>query len=509
MTEASLGRGKLYLISGMNAAGKYVLINMTKTRKLTGENIMRGFKLLSFVRGKVRLMLGLSSAYLFLTACASTSFILGPSGMPTGDFGAEPTGSAIIQITESKLESCQDSGTTPDGRKSRYACVSVMFGTNREDTSNPDLFYGKAALGLNQTLQYGEVVISIPNKHQPGAVISGAQGPVDADDVRERQKVFAVWDGKDGVTEMNASQFKALTRHKLTRVTPEQRKSFVFIHGYNTSFEGAAYRTAQLKSDLGIKAPVYFFSWPSNANTKQYISDQDDADLSVDALVEFLKTVKSAVGPDTDLNLIAHSLGNRVLGKALDQMREEASLVQPMFNLGIFASADLDERLFKSWIGGEGHQSGNLLVKRGVLYVTDDDKALWVSRLLRQPACIDRDEKYRVGLVTKKACNNRRRVSMLSEPFETVDLSEIPNEKRIDIFENNHAKFVDSPRTICHLNRLFYSDKPVSLDKPNYFREVPSGSSSYWIADNYTSIVWERDCNGHVDNPFLVSALNR
>jgi len=434
------------------------------------------------------------------SGCASTNegTFGGSLGSSTysGDIDPSASQDTTISVVESKLSSCQQSITLANGQIAKYSCVSVMFGTNRATSNNSKLFYGKSPIKFNQPLKYGEVVVSIPDNHQPGSAISGAEGPVDGKNIRAREKFFTIWDGKDGITELTENEFAKVSKHKLKSVPDSKRRTFVFIHGYNVSFEGAAYRTAQLKADLEINAPAYFFSWPSNSNTQQYISDQDDVDLSVERLVEFLETVKKSVGEDVELNLIAHSLGNRLLGKALDQIKNKSAVSNQMFDLGIFASADLDENLFRKWIGGENiNGSGQALIKRAVLYVTDDDKALWVSRLLRRVKCSDMDEKFRVGLVTKKSCAGSRYVTTMSPPFYTVDLSFIPNEKRIDIFENNHAKYVDSPRTICHVKRLIWGSQSVADDDAEYLKVKTQGNKKYWIMDNEVPLSWERDCN--------------
>ena len=70
-------------------------------------------------------------------------------------------------------------------------------------------------------------------------------------------------------------------------------------------------RTAQFKTDLDVKGPAFFFFWPSNGNPKQYLSDQQDADISAKNLAKLLRLVKESVGEDTSLNIVAHSMGHR------------------------------------------------------------------------------------------------------------------------------------------------------------------------------------------------------
>ena len=48
---------------------------------------------------------------------------------------------------------------------------------------------------------------------------------------------------------------------------------FVFVHGYNVTFEGAAQRTAQIAYDLKFSGAPIFYSWPSQARTLEYTVD--------------------------------------------------------------------------------------------------------------------------------------------------------------------------------------------------------------------------------------------
>ena len=48
----------------------------------------------------------------------------------------------------------------------------------------------------------------------------------------------------------------------------------LFVHGYNTSFEAAILRTAQLVHDLGFPGKGVTFSWPSEGTLDGYVRDE-------------------------------------------------------------------------------------------------------------------------------------------------------------------------------------------------------------------------------------------
>src|SRR5262249_3619409 len=76
----------------------------------------------------------------------------------------------------------------------------------------------------------------------------------------------------------------------------ERREAFVFIHGYNVSFEDAARRTAQLASDLQFQGAPIFYSWPSRARWWRYAADETNVAWCVPQLETFLGNIASRAG---------------------------------------------------------------------------------------------------------------------------------------------------------------------------------------------------------------------
>ena len=74
----------------------------------------------------------------------------------------------------------------------------------------------------------------------------------------------------------------------------EARAAMLFIHGYNVSFEDAIFRTAQLAVDLKFPGAAMAFSWPSYADPVKYTFDEQNAEVSIPALREVLKTWRPA-----------------------------------------------------------------------------------------------------------------------------------------------------------------------------------------------------------------------
>jgi esterase/lipase superfamily enzyme len=145
----------------------------------------------------------------------------------------------------------------------------------------------------------------------------------------------------------------------------------LYIHGFNTSFDSAAMRTAQVAFDLRFRGPAAFFSWPSKGNLWSYAADLRDADASVDLLADFMVDIATKTDVEK-IHVIAHSMGNRILGLALENIRNRKLRVQ----LGelVLAAPDLDGNLF-----GRLARVYPALAVGTTMYVSRRDQALALS----------------------------------------------------------------------------------------------------------------------------------
>jgi esterase/lipase superfamily enzyme len=151
------------------------------------------------------------------------------------------------------------------------------------------------------------------------------------------------------------------------------RNVLVFVHGFNTSFEDAAVRAAQIAADLNFDGTVVLFSWPSAASVTSYVRDQQAARNAGFHLLRLLRGTLVAAQPD-HVELLAHSMGSEVIAKALALAPASDSL--PKFDQVVFAAPDLDRRVF----GREILPRLETRATRVTLYASNDDDALRASR---------------------------------------------------------------------------------------------------------------------------------
>jgi len=152
--------------------------------------------------------------------------------------------------------------------------------------------------------------------------------------------------------------------------------SLLFIHGYNVSFEDAVFRTAQLAVDLKFRGAPISFSWPSYADPVKYTFDEQNAEVSIPALREFLEDLVARSGAKR-IHIVAHSMGNRVLAGALRSMSPESRVKnKALFREIVLAAPDIDSRVFQTQV--LPHIQDN--TEHCTLYASSRDRALMMSR---------------------------------------------------------------------------------------------------------------------------------
>jgi esterase/lipase superfamily enzyme len=185
--------------------------------------------------------------------------------------------------------------------------------------------------------------------------------------------------------EMPASEVIFIREQEQMRV--RKQNCLFFVHGFNTSFEGALEIGYALESIYAVK--VILFSWPSNgAETRSaldrsrgvlsYKSDQREAAESIGALDRCFEALKYYLDKYSEqacrqsFNLAFHSMGNYILERLLrsDLYSGETSFFD---NICLLA-ADVNNLAHENWV--------DRLYYRKRLYITinENDFALAASR---------------------------------------------------------------------------------------------------------------------------------
>lgn len=155
------------------------------------------------------------------------------------------------------------------------------------------------------------------------------------------------------------------------------RESLFFVHGYNQTFENAAYDAALLGDGIGFRGNVALFTWPSRAGLLDYGYDRESALIARDPFADAITAVtQDPFG--ARMHLVAHSMGTLVALEALRMHRDrhgEKGLDR--FGAIVFAAPDIDADVFRAGL----EKLGPLREKMTVITATND-RALDLSRRL-------------------------------------------------------------------------------------------------------------------------------
>jgi acyl carrier protein len=253
-----------------------------------------------------------------------------------------------------------------DGKEPVYI-QKIFYATNR-NLERTRRYSGKRASGGQ--VRYGLCEVSIPvNVHTRGHLEQPSLIKLEWEEDPKKhivlQKVEALpWNSF--LTKLNG------------KLEASQGDAFVFIHGYNVSFDKAARRTAQIAYDLDFNGAPILFSWPSDGSLLAYFSDREDVEWSVPYIERFLQDLLQQARPRR-LHLIAHSMGNQGLIRALYAIAlRHGKPASPLFENVILAAPDFDAEVFTDQLAPEIIALAN----RWTLYASEKDIALDASTAL-------------------------------------------------------------------------------------------------------------------------------
>lgn len=247
--------------------------------------------------------------------------------------------------------------------------IPIWFGTNRQLILNE----GNATFGKwSSSTTLGKCIVNVPLGHKPGSI--GSSWWIRLVKGDDRLKVLSVQPMKD---ELYWQELKSAMQEDRA---PDKNEALFFLHGYNVTFEDAAIRTAQLSYDLKI-SPAIFYSWPSDGEISSYNADEATIEASYDAIIEFVEKLDlAAIESGATLHVMAHSMGNRAILKALEAISIGVSGgSNSAIDKLVFAAPDVDARVFM-----QAMQKIETLKSYKTLYVSQKDKAVWLSKSLHK-----------------------------------------------------------------------------------------------------------------------------
>jgi esterase/lipase superfamily enzyme len=151
-----------------------------------------------------------------------------------------------------------------------------------------------------------------------------------------------------------------------------QKDLLLFVHGFNVNFESALIRTAQIALDMPFNGAVVCYSWPSQGGLLNYRQDEQVNADSVEPFTLFLQQLLADVPAETRVNIVVHSMGNRLVLKGISQL--PAANKKPIATLALCAP-DVGIAHFQELAPAVVAQC-----ERVTLYASASDTALIVSK---------------------------------------------------------------------------------------------------------------------------------
>lgn len=325
----------------------------------------------------------------------------------------------------------------------------VFYATNRAPQGeSPHLRFGNDVAG---SIQYGQAAAVLPGRERGQDPIPLPEEP---DKIsltsfvpkfsRKPPRAYATL---DSVNSLDATSFHAGVRDQIERSTGKDL--LLFVHGFNVDYESAVIRTAQIACDLPFNGAVCCYAWPSQGGIRNYGTDEDFNYASVEHFQTFLQELFASIPPETKVNIVVHSMGNRIVMQALNRMPEPEGSTKPI-NHVVLCAPDVGVSDYYSWIDGVKNQA-----RRVTLYVGDGDTALAASKALHA--------EQRVGDAIPP---------VLAEGVETIDCSPV------ELSLMGHSYYGGSIEVLCDLFCILKEDLPAS--ERNWLTQVTEEGETFW-----------------------------
>jgi esterase/lipase superfamily enzyme len=364
----------------------------------------------------------------------------------TAPGGGESAGGAPVP------ESSSDGVTA--GPPAAWDVVPVFYGTDRAEEPSPE----RVAYNSDRArrLELGRALVTVPKVHEvpqverPWAIRIPYFDVTIWEETEDRNKHFTMQE----IKKLSKDQFLQLVRQRLGRSNRFKDHALVFVHGYNTSFDNAVYRTAQIAYDLKFDGAPFLYSWPSGGAIASYTYDRANADASKPYMREFLELVVKETGAKS-ISIIAHSMGNQPLMSVLKDMKSSTP-DDVVISQVILAAPDVDLDTFAdlaSSIKG---------LARGVtLYAASNDRALMASRNFWGY--------YRAGDVPVGG-------PVVLPGVDTIDVTAAST----DTFSINHSGYAQKNRLLRDIRELILTGLRPPDQRELHPSRVATEKGDYW-----------------------------
>ncbi|MBN8911714.1 MAG: alpha/beta hydrolase [Rhizobiales bacterium] len=341
----------------------------------------------------------------------------------------------------------------PKREQGEWDIVPVFYGTDRAQKPNAQrLDYGSER---GRRLELGRALVTVPKVHKvpsierPWAIrVFNVTLYEEAEDPNRH---FTM----DEIKSLSEDEFLSLVRDRLKGSARYNDHAFIFVHGYNTSFDYALYRTAQISYDLKFDGAAFAYSWPSGGGIASYTYDRESSGQAEPYLRQFVELVTDKSGAKS-VSIIAHSMGNQPMLQVLRDLRRSPPQGVRISQI-ILAAPDVDRDNFENIARDiQGLATGV------TLYAASNDRALTVSR------------NFYGGI--PRAGDVPTTGPLVLPGIDTIDVSA----SSMDSLGLNHSGYAENNEILKDIAALIASGtRPPKLRTPA-LEEIMTEKGAYW-----------------------------
>jgi esterase/lipase superfamily enzyme len=346
-----------------------------------------------------------------------------------------------------------------------YDVVPVFYGTDRQVEADPNRLQFGSERG--HKLQLGRALVTVPLIHK----VPNIERPVVIEIPYFKVKIYEEQEDPEKhftvqeIKSLTEDQMLSLIKQRLATSSTFKDHAFVFVHGFNTSFDCALYRTAQIAYDLRFDGVPFLYSWPSGGKVASYTYDHGSVEQAEPTLTEFLNLVIQKSGAKS-ISLIAHSMGNELLLRVLERMKTKVPRGTVISQV-ILAAPDVDRDKFNIIA-----REITSFAKGVTLYAASNDRALSYSARFWGGV-------PRAGDVPKEGG------PLIIPGVDTIDVTAVST----DALGLNHSGYAENPTLLDDVKALVaFGIRPPDKRIKNVLT-VQSGAGTFWRFQAETAAV--------------------
>jgi esterase/lipase superfamily enzyme len=338
-----------------------------------------------------------------------------------------------------------------------FDTVPVFFGTDRANLIGaPRLTFDS---NRGKRLELGRALVTVPRIHEvpnierPWAYRLPLTNIVLYTEAEDPKKHFTVQELKS----LSEADFLEFVQKRLGTSATFKDHAVVFVHGFNNSFDGALYRTAQIAYDLKFDGVTALYSWPSKGQVglADYGYDRDSAGQAEPYLKQFLELLIQKTGAKS-LSLIAHSMGSQLLLPVLKDLKQSLPPGVQVSQI-ILAAPDVDRDRFELLAN-----EVKAFAKGVTLYAASNDRALNAS--MRLAGGVPRAGDVPAG------------GPLVIAGIDTIDVTATST----DILGLNHSGYAEKSALLADIQLIIQTgERPPEKRVPGLER-VPTPKGDYW-----------------------------